>query len=218
MTGKSREKSWLKPETIIAMVALAIALTGTAYAALKLPPKSVGKPQLRSKAVTTSKIAPSAVTAAQVADGSLTGADIELKSLGTVPTATNSESANNANAVGGHAASCPPNTILIRGLCYDSSPSGPVNGVKAAADKCAAAGGWLPTVSDLFAARSVLNLGDGTGVHSQFTDSYYANASTGSEPFTVVVNEHGPQWALLEKGKEPVEENFQYTCVYPLVR
>ena len=72
----------------------------------------------------------------------------------------------------GTPASCPPRTTRFGGLCFDSAPSGPVAGVKAAADACAVAGGYLPTVAELSAARGALRLGDGRGAHSQFTDSY----------------------------------------------
>ena len=38
---------------------------------------------------------------------------------------------------------CPPRTLAAAGLCFDRVPSGPVRGVKAAADRCAASGGYL---------------------------------------------------------------------------
>lgn len=44
------------PAMAVAMVALFVALGGTGYAALKLPPQSVGKKELKRNAVTTTKI------------------------------------------------------------------------------------------------------------------------------------------------------------------
>lgn len=67
------------PALIIAMLALMISLGGTGYAAFTLPRNSVGTKQLRNGAVTASK----------VKRHSLTGAQINLKKLGTVPTARN---------------------------------------------------------------------------------------------------------------------------------
>src|SRR5882724_1901885 len=105
------------PAMVIAVIALICALSGTAYAALGK--NSVGSRQLKAKSVTTGKIANNAVNAVKIANGSLTGAEINLAALGTVPSAQSAQSAANANTVGGHGASCPPATTLIRGLCFD---------------------------------------------------------------------------------------------------
>ena len=56
------------------LVAILIAVSGTAYAAASLPKNSVGTKQLRNGAVTGAKLAGGAVTAAKVKAGSLTGA------------------------------------------------------------------------------------------------------------------------------------------------
>jgi hypothetical protein len=61
------------PALIVAIVALVVSLTGTAWAGLTLGKNSVGSRQLRSKSVTTGKIANNAVTGAKVAKESLTG-------------------------------------------------------------------------------------------------------------------------------------------------
>src|ERR1700710_1588746 len=102
------------PALVIALIALVCALTGTAWAALGK--NSVGSRQLKAKAVTTGKIANGAVNGAKVANGSLSGADINVDALGVVPKAASADSATNAATVGGHSASCPPATILIRGI------------------------------------------------------------------------------------------------------
>jgi hypothetical protein len=83
--------------TVVAYVALFVALGGTAFAATHLAKNSVGSKQLKKNAVTTAKIKKEAVTTAKlkngavngakVADASLTGADINLGTLGTVPNA-----------------------------------------------------------------------------------------------------------------------------------
>src|SRR4051812_951938 len=94
---------------------------GSALAAGSLAKNSVGPRQLKSKSVTSGKIAKDAVTGAKIARGTITGADINLNALGTVPTATSAGSAGNANTIGGYAASCPADTVLIRGVCFDGS-------------------------------------------------------------------------------------------------
>jgi hypothetical protein len=206
------KKKWIgrpSPAMIVAVIALVLALTGTAFAALGK--NSVGSRQLKSKSVTTGKIANNAVNGAKVANGSLTGQDINLSALGTVPTATSAASAGNAGTVGGHAASCPANTILIRGVCFDSSSNGEAPNVTTAAERCAAKGGYLPTPMELYSAKGVLNLGTGVGTDKQFTDSYYSENSGGSY-YTITVDGKGS----LERHE--ISQPARYTCAYPLVR
>jgi hypothetical protein len=197
------------PAMIVAIIALVLALTGTAFAALGK--NSVGTRQLKSKSVTTGKIANNAVNAAKVADHSLTGAEINIGALGTVPKATSADSAGNAGTVGGHSASCPANTVLLRGTCFDSSPSPQVSSLQSAADACAAKGGYLPTPMALYSTRSVINLGSGIGTDHTYTDSFYGN-TTGGSYRTIVIDGTG---ALSEQ--EP-NAAARYVCAYALVR
>jgi hypothetical protein len=198
------------PAMIVAIIALVAALSGTAYAALGK--NTVGSKQLKAKAVTSGKIANNAVTSAKVAKGSLTGEDINVSALGTVPSATNATSAGNASTVGGHAASCPGGTTLIRGTCFDSVSNPAINGVKAAADACAAKGGYLPTPMALYSVRQVINLGTGVGSDHQFTDSYYSLAGSGSNYETIVVDGTGKMSEL------EVDQPSEFICAYALVR
>jgi hypothetical protein len=77
----------------VGLLALVIALGGTAYAATKLPPKSVGPKQIKAGAVTAKKIRAGAVGSEAVLDNSLGGADIEESTLQGV----------NATTLGGQA-------------------------------------------------------------------------------------------------------------------
>jgi hypothetical protein len=195
---------------IVALIALFAALSGTAYAALGK--NSVGTRQLKAKAVTSGKIANNAVTSAKVAKNSLTGADINVGALGTVPSAGHAESAGSAETVDGHAASCPGGTVLIRGVCFDGVANGEAPTLNAAADSCAAKGGYLPTPMELYSTRSVLNLGSGAGSSHMYTDSYYSAVGSGSNYTTIVVDGTGKLTEL------PVGEPSQYICAYALVR
>jgi hypothetical protein len=212
MQEKQAKKSFGRPSPamVVAIIALICALTGTAYAALGK--NTVGTRQLKSKAVTTGKIANNAVNGAKVAKNSLSGEDINLAALGTVPAATSAASAANANTLGGHSAACPPATTLIRGLCFDTASNPAVNSVKAAADACAAKGGYLPTPMELYSTRGVLNLGTGIGSDKQFTDTYYGNTA-GTNYRTVTVDGTG---AIAEQEVEGSPS--RYTCAYALVR
>jgi microcystin-dependent protein len=195
---------------IVALIALAVALSGTAIAA-GVGPNSVGTRQLKSKAVTTGKLANSSVNSLKVADKSLSGADIDLNALGTVPTASHADSASNSDAVNNHSASCPANTQLIRGVCFDSSPNTAVNSVQLASDACTVKGGYLPSPMELYSTRSVINLGNGSGSNHQYTDSYYGNDAGGAY-FTVVIDGTG---AITQQA---ANSPSQYVCAYPLVR
>jgi hypothetical protein len=67
--------------TVVAYLALLLAMAGGALAAVHLPRNSVGTRQLRRNAVVTAKIRSNAVNGAKVADGTLTGADVQSDSL-----------------------------------------------------------------------------------------------------------------------------------------
>ncbi|HEV2857836.1 MAG TPA: hypothetical protein VGW80_05460 [Solirubrobacterales bacterium] len=198
------------PAMIVALIALVAALSGTAYAALGK--NSVGTRQLKAKAVTAGKIANNAVTSAKVAKNSLTGADINVGALGTVPNADRAGSAGSADSVGGHTASCPGGTVLIRGVCFDAAANGEAPTLKSAADACASKGGFLPSPMELYSTRSVLNLGTGVGTSHMYTDSYYSAVGSGSNYTTVVVDGTGKVTEL------SVDAPSQYICAYALVR
>jgi len=76
------------PAMIVACLALAVTLTGTSYAASRLPANSVGTKQLKKNAVTSAKVKKDA----------LTGADVREGTLGQVPSAANATNATSANA------------------------------------------------------------------------------------------------------------------------
>ena len=65
---------------------------GAAFAASKLGKNTVGPKQLKKNSVTGAKIKGNAVTGAKVKDQSLTGQDINLGTLGPVPTAQQANS------------------------------------------------------------------------------------------------------------------------------
>jgi hypothetical protein len=60
------------PASVIALIALVVALGGTAYA-VKIKRNSVGPKQLKTNAVTTKKISDGAVTGPKLANGAVTG-------------------------------------------------------------------------------------------------------------------------------------------------
>jgi hypothetical protein len=73
--------------TVVAYLALFVALGGGAMAASHLGKSTVGPKQLKKNSVTTAKIKNEAVTAAKVKKGTLTGNQINASTLGVVPAA-----------------------------------------------------------------------------------------------------------------------------------
>ncbi len=74
---------------VVASLALILALGGVSYAATKLRKNSVGTKQIKN----------SAVTGAKVKKHTLTGKNINLKKLGTVPSANTAASATTASSL-----------------------------------------------------------------------------------------------------------------------
>ena len=84
--GESRGK--LTYANVMATIAVFIALGSGAYAAVQLPKNSVGTKQLKK----------GSVTGAKVANATLTGANLNLSTLGTVPSAANAQAATTRRA------------------------------------------------------------------------------------------------------------------------
>ena len=211
MIGKLRDK--LTYANVMSTIAVFGVLTGSAYAAISIPPNSIGARQLKAKAVTGGKIADGAVSGGKIAEETITGQNIKLSALGTVPQAANAINATDASAVNGHTASCPQETTLIRGLCYDPQANHEAPNVEAAAEDCASKGGYLPTPMQLYSTHNVLDLGTGgTPSQHEFTDDLYGAVGSGSPNKVVVVN------GVSTPEEYEADKPSAYICVYPLVR
>jgi hypothetical protein len=96
------KKSLLKPPSpalVVSIVALVVALGGTAYAGSLIATNSVGTTQLQNGAVTTKKLKNGAVTTSKITNGAVTASKINASGL-TVPNALHANNADNAtNAV-----------------------------------------------------------------------------------------------------------------------
>jgi hypothetical protein len=76
------------PTSLVAFLALVLALGGTAWAAVSLPANSVSAKQLKKNAVERGKIKNNAVDGSKIADGSVKGADVDESSLTGVKAAS----------------------------------------------------------------------------------------------------------------------------------
>lgn len=109
------------PALVVSVVALTVALGGTAYAGILIPKNSVGTKQLRNNAVTTSKIKNQNVTAAKINPAGLTvphaiNAD-NLGGLGpgAYSTASNYTQSSTAQSITGTATIGSPIQITTKG-------------------------------------------------------------------------------------------------------
>lgn len=88
-------KVWGKrpsPSLVISVLALFVALGGSAYAATK-----IGTKNIKNNAITSAKIKKNAVTTAKIKNGAVTGAKVNAATLGTVPNATHAATADSAS-------------------------------------------------------------------------------------------------------------------------
>jgi hypothetical protein len=98
----ARVRDRLTYANVISTVALFAALGGGAYAAVQLPPRSVGTKQLRNKAVKRVKIAGKAVTRPKIAPNAVTGAKVDESTLGQVPEAKHADTATDSDLLDDH--------------------------------------------------------------------------------------------------------------------
>ena len=178
------------PGFAVALLALFVALGGTAYAAnvAKISGKAIRVRSLPGNRLKPGSVAANRLSAGALAmlrgqgSGPITGAEIDELSLGRVPEAAHAESSDTAqsaveaetalnavNAIGasnvnGHEAGCLPGTQAYAGACWQSSASETALGAPAAATSCAAQGGTLPEALQLaaFAQQpgTILDKGD----------------------------------------------------------
>jgi hypothetical protein len=97
---------------VVSTLCLFIVLGGGAYAAVTLPPNSVGTKQLKAKAVkrakiapkavTTPKLAPNAVRSGKIANNKVTGLDVNESTLGQVPEAQHADRATDSDLLSDH--------------------------------------------------------------------------------------------------------------------
>jgi hypothetical protein len=83
-----RMRRHLSYANVISTICLFVLLGGGAYAAARIPAKSVGTAQLKA----------GAVTAAKIKDGTITGAKVDSRTLGPVPSAQSADRATSADS------------------------------------------------------------------------------------------------------------------------
>jgi hypothetical protein len=165
----------------MAVVALVAALGGTVYAAGKinghavkvkslpgnrLAMHSVPANRLKPGTIPSMQLTPGSIQGDRLAPGSVTGLQVDVSTLGQVPSAAFADkaesaqdaetalvaaTAENAERVNGYEAGCEPNTVLFAGACWQVSAGSTAMTLPNAAASCANEGGELPNAFALAA-------------------------------------------------------------------
>lgn len=169
------------PALVVAALALVAALGGTVYAAGKinghtikvkslpgnrLALHSLPANRLKPGVVPSMQLAPGSIQGDRLAPGSVTGLQVDVSTLGQVPSAVFAEkaesakdaetalraaTAENADRVNGYEAGCKSDTMLFAGACWQTAASSTALTLPSATASCANQGGELPSAFALAA-------------------------------------------------------------------
>lgn len=151
------------PGTVLGLIAVVIAVAGTAIAAGPTASKSALS---KSEKKQTRKIARAEINAA--------APNLSVKSAAA------------SGQVDGHDATCPAGTFLHAGACFDQNGRGNSDWT-GAAQTCADAGGYLPIPSELLSIRNLAGIDLGAPGAGSWVDARYQDNNV-NEAMTVVDN------------------------------
>lgn len=216
------------PALILAGLALVAAMGGTVYAAAKIngktiKVKSLPGNRLAMKSVPGNRLKPGAIQGNQLAPGSITGIQVDVSTLGQVPsavhaeraqsaqdaeTALNAANAQNAKTVNGYGAGCKSGTRFFAGSCWQVDPSGTALNAPAAAASCAGQGGELPDALSLaaFSQQPGIVVAEGDEWSGDLT-----NVSDVNLYAAITISESGEVHSALSTATR------KFRCVIPLV-
>ncbi|HEX5609596.1 MAG TPA: hypothetical protein VFX45_05830 [Solirubrobacterales bacterium] len=216
------------PALVIACIALFAALGGTVYAAKKLDGhavkmKSLPGNRLAMASVPGNRLKPGAIPGNRIAPGSITGTQIDVATLGQVPSAVHADNADSAHdaetalvaanahdakTVNGHSAGCTAATRFFAGACWQVSTSDSALSAPAAAMACASQGGELPEALELAAFSQQAGIAlDGGGEWSGDLTNF-----SGLDVYAVLTISPSAQ-----VGSAPSTATKRYRCVIPLL-
>jgi hypothetical protein len=226
------------PALAVAAVALVAALAGTVYAAGKmnghaikvkslpgnrLALHSVPGNRLRPGTIPSMQLAPGSIQGDRLAPGSVTGLQVDVSTLGQVPsavhadtaesakdaeTALNAANAVNAQNVNGYQAGCETGTRLFAGACWQTTASPNALAPPAAALACASEGGELPDPLLLaaFSQQPSITLAPG--------DEWTSDIPVVSGSNTYAVTTVSASGAI---NSSPATNTKKFRCVIPLL-
>ncbi len=228
-----RELRRQAPALVVACIALVAALGGTVYAGNKRAKKVDGRTvkvkslpgnRLKLGSVPGNRLKAGAIQGASLAPGSVTGLQVDVATLGQVPSAVHADNADSArdaetalNAVNaidavkvnGHTAGCTSETRFFAGACWEKDTSKAAVTTLAAANSCAVKGGELPNV------LALATFSQQPGISLDLGDEWTHDLATysGKDAYSVAtVTRDAEIHSALP------EENRNFRCVLPLVR
>jgi len=226
------------PALIVAAVALVAALGSTVYAATKinghaikvkslpgnrLAPRSVPANRLKPGTIPSGQFAAGSIQGDRLAPGSVTGLQIDVSTLGQVPsafhaetaesardaeTALNAANAENAKRINGFEAGCRGGTVHFAAGCWQAAANETAMTAANAAGVCANEGGELPDPLSLAA----------------FAQQPGITLDPGDEWTSVVTNVSGPSlYAVVTVSASAIvsselgTKTKKFRCVLPLL-
>lgn len=226
------------PALVVAAVALVAALAGTVYAAgringhaikvkslpgNRLALHSIPGNRLKPGAIPSTQLAPGSIQGDRLAPGSVTGLQVDVSTLGQVPSAVHADTAesakdaetalNAANAVSaqtvnGYQAGCKQGTRLFAGACWQTTTNTSALTPAAAASACANEGGALPDPLALAAFSQQPDITIAPG--DEWTNEVESVAGPNAYAVVTVT-------AAGAINKAPLNESKKFRCVIPLL-
>jgi len=218
------------PALVVACLALFVALGGTVLAATKIDGRTIKVKSLPGNRVAVAslpgnRLAPGTIPGDRLAPKSIKGAQIDITTLGQVPsadhatsaetarhadTATAADHAADATKINGRSVGCGEGAREFAGACWDVQVDPKSASAPEAAAACAAMGGELPSPLALLAFGA--QAGTAVGAVDEWTDDIAeAGPSFGA---TVVFFNAGA------RRLEGIDDSFakHFRCVTPLLR
>jgi hypothetical protein len=213
---------------VIACLALFVALGGTVLAATKIDGRTIRVKSLPGNRITPrslpgNRLQLGTIPGSRLVPGSVTARQIDVGSLGPVPSATHADSADtarraqtaiaaehaaDATTINGRAVGCRTGTRQFAGACWDLFPSESALTAMDAAAACANAGGELPEGLSL---AVFLKLPGVTGVVDDEWSRQIANLGAPGQIALAIVTSAG----AIEGAS--INESHHFRCVTPLV-
>jgi hypothetical protein len=213
---------------VIACLALFVALGGTVLAATKIDGRTIRVNSLPGNRLTVgslpgNRLRTGTLPGSRLAPGSVKAEQIDVGSLGPVPSATHADSADTARraqtaiaanhaaeatTVNGRSVGCRAATREFAGACWDLHPSEGAVTAPEAAEICAAAGGELPEAMSLsvFAGQTGISV----ALDGEWTRQIANVGAPGSFSLAMVTAQ-----GVIDSAAE--NEHHHFRCVTPLV-
>jgi hypothetical protein len=215
------------PALLIACLALFVALGGTVLAATKIDGRAIRVKSLPGNRLTVgslpgNRLQAGTIPGSRLAPRSVKARQIDVGSLGPVPSATHADSADSARraqtaiaaehaadatTINGRAVGCREGTREFAGACWEVRPSVAAMTAAEATAACAAVGGELPAGLALIGFRATP--GVQIDVDEEWINQVWVNNPTSDAVLVLMSNNRF--------GIRTPDEPHHFRCVTPLV-